>query len=90
MAVLSVVVAALAPAWIGTFSSLPSAVALFPATAAIGLLLLCGLSSVVTAAYVLPMVAVGHWFGDGQGKRWQVGGGQHRTWLLPAGLPMIV
>ncbi|MEW1692951.1 hypothetical protein ACIQOF_33130 [Streptomyces sp. NPDC091265] len=72
MAVLCVVVAALTLAWTGRLASLPAAVALLPLTLMVGLPVLLAASALLTAAYILPTVALGHWFGRlaGHGRRW--------------------
>ncbi|WP_256102521.1 hypothetical protein [Streptomyces sp. Ncost-T10-10d] len=92
MAVLCVVIAALALAWTGRFGSLPAAVVLFPVTLAVGLPVLWGVSVLLTAAYILPTVALGHWFGRlaGHGRRWWWVAAGTALGLLPAaGLPTM-
>ncbi|MFF0450294.1 hypothetical protein ACFYT4_28600 [Streptomyces sp. NPDC004609] len=84
--------AALALAWTGRSGSQPTAVALFPVTLAVGLPVLWGASALLTAAYILPAVALGHWFGrlTGHGKRWWWVAASTALGLLPAaGLPTM-
>lgn len=72
MAVLCVVITALALACTGRLASLPTGGALLPFTLVVGLPVLLGASALLTAAYILPTVALGHWFGRlaGHGRRW--------------------
>lgn len=71
MAVVCVVIAALTPALIAR-SGPPSGGALLPLALVVGLPLLWGASALLTAVYVLPTVALGHWLGRlaGHGRRW--------------------
>ncbi|MFJ8863779.1 hypothetical protein ACIRD8_35895 [Streptomyces sp. NPDC102451] len=73
MAVLCVAIAALALAWTGRLASLPAGIALLPLALVIGLPVLLAASALLTAAYVLPTVALGHWLGrrTGHGRRWR-------------------
>ncbi|MFF3123814.1 hypothetical protein ACFVRD_16015 [Streptomyces sp. NPDC057908] len=93
MAVLCVVIAALAPAWTGGFGSDPTAVVLFPVALAVGLPVLWGASALLTAAYILPTVALGHWAGRlaGHGRRWWwwVAASSALGLLPAAGLPTM-
>lgn len=45
---------------------------MLPITLVVGLAVLLGASALLTAVYVLPTVALGHWFGRlaGHGRRW--------------------
>jgi hypothetical protein len=92
MAVLCVVIAALALAWTGKLDSLPAGVALLPLTLVVGLPVLLAASALLTTAYILPTVALGHWFGRlaGHGRRWWWVAVSTALGLLPAvGLPTM-
>lgn len=92
MAVLCVVIAALALAWAGWLARLPTGVALLPLTLVVGLPVLLGSSALLTGAYILPTVALGHWFGRraGHGRRWWWVAASTALGLLPAvGLPTM-
>ncbi|MET9587999.1 hypothetical protein ABZY10_33925 [Streptomyces sp. NPDC006539] len=92
MAVLCVVITALALAWAGRLAGLPTGGALLPLTLVVGLPVLLGASALLTAAYVLPTVVLGHWFGRlaGHGRRWWWVAVSTALGLLPAvGLPTM-
>ncbi|TXS42411.1 hypothetical protein [Streptomyces sp. OR43] len=87
MAVLCVVIAALVPAWTAWSGGGSS-----PGVGALSLVMVLGLpallggSALLTAVYVLPTVALGHWFGRlaGQGRRWWWVAATTALGLLPA------
>ncbi|MFI6960728.1 hypothetical protein [Streptomyces sp. NPDC050255] len=86
MAVLCVAIAALVPVWTAwTGGSSPAGVML-PFTLMVGLPALMGASAILTAVYVLPAVALGHWFGRlaGHGRRWWWVAATTALGLLPA------
>ncbi|WP_328624689.1 hypothetical protein OHA88_06990 [Streptomyces sp. NBC_00353] len=92
MAVLCVVITALALAWTGRLAGLPTGGALLPLTLVVGLPVLLGASALLTAAYILPTVALGHWFARlaGHGRRWWWVAVSTALGLLPAvGLPTM-
>ncbi|MFJ4839329.1 hypothetical protein [Streptomyces sp. NPDC088746] len=92
MAVLCVVIAALALACTGRLAGVPTGGALLPLTLVVGLPALLGASALLTAAYILPTVALGHWFGRlaGHGRKWWWVAVSTVLGLLPvAGLPTI-
>ncbi|WP_285565476.1 hypothetical protein [Streptomyces sp. RTGN2] len=74
MAVLCVVMPALAPAlsWTGLIGGASPGGLLLPLALVIGLPLLVGASALLTAVYILPTVALGHWLGRlaGHGRKW--------------------
>lgn len=86
MAALSVVLAASAPVWAAWSDSPPSGLAQFLFTAVVGIPVLLGASALLTAVYVLPAVALGHWFGRlaGHGRRWWWVAATSTLGLLPA------
>lgn len=57
-----------------------------PLALALGLPALLGASALLTAVYVLPTVALGHWFGRlaGQGRRWWWVAASTALGMLPA------
>ncbi|MFD3437048.1 hypothetical protein ACFWU3_06030 [Streptomyces sp. NPDC058685] len=86
------VIAALALAWTGRLAGPPAGIALHPLTPVVGLPVLLAVSALLTAAYVLPTVALGHWFGRraGHGRRWWWVAVGTAVGLLPAvGLPTM-
>ncbi|PKV89137.1 hypothetical protein BX283_6770 [Streptomyces sp. TLI_146] len=93
MAVLCVTVAALALVWIEWFgSSLGAAVLLIPVAVVVGPVVLWSVSAAVTVAYVLPAVALAHWFvrRTGRTNQWRWVAASTALGLLPAvGLPTM-
>lgn len=85
MAVLCVVMAALVPVWIAWSDGTSPGAALIPLSL-VGLPVLLGASALLTAVYVLPTVALGHWFGRlaGHGRRWWWVTATTTLGLLPA------
>ncbi|MFG3280507.1 hypothetical protein [Streptomyces sp. NPDC048111] len=93
MAVLTVVLSAVLLICSYHADGLATAVMLVPVALAVGVPLLIGVSALLTAAYVLPAVALGHWLagrpGRAGGRRWVVVGSV--LGLLPVvGLPTAV
>lgn len=86
MAVLCVALAALTPAWVAWLGGGPSPGVGVLLTLVAGLPALLGASALLTAVYVLPTVALGHWFGRlaGHGRRWWWVAATTTLGLLPA------
>ncbi|MFJ8864250.1 hypothetical protein ACIRD6_00575 [Streptomyces sp. NPDC102473] len=85
-------IAALALAWTGRLPGLPANIVLLPLTLVVGLPVLLSASALLTAAYVLPTVALGHWLGRlaGHGRKWWWVTVSTALGLLPAvGLPTM-
>lgn len=92
MAVLCVVIAAMAPVWAGRFAG-PAGSTMLPLALVLGPPVLLGASALLTAAYILPTVALGHWLGrlTGHGRRWWWAAAGATLGLLPAvGLPTML
>lgn len=94
MAVLCVVMPALTPAlsWTGLIGGASPGGLLLPFALVIGLPLLVGASALLTAVYILPTVALGHWLGRlaGHGRKWWYALAGTAVGLLPVvGLPAV-